>query len=333
MSTIQYADRSQTVLLARKGNTEQQKEAVKSHRALMATMWSFIVTAAFGVGVVMPLRGAKGLLDFATAFLVEKSLSVDNLFVFLMIFNYFQVPEELTPRVLQWGILSALVMRGVMIAAGVLIIQRFRPVLLVFSLILVVSAAKMLAPEEEETDLKDNPIVKLAHSMFSTTDEFDGSKFFTRRDGTLKATPLLVVLLCVELSDIMFAVDSIPAVVGISQDPLVVYSSNVFALLAMRSLYVLLAKSVSTFYYLKHAVALILFFIGGKMSLEFFEVHVPTWLSPAVILLLLVGGSGASLHRLHSEAQKRKAAGQDVSAEEEVMAVTAAVAIAGNALV
>jgi len=233
-------------------------------------------------------------MNFFTAFLVEKSLSVDNLFVFLMLFEYFRVPERYTQRVLKWGILSALVLRGFMIAAGVAVVRRFRPVLLVFALVLVVSAIKMLAPEDE-TDLVDNPVMKFARRFVKATDKYDGEKFFTIEKGERRATPLFVVLIMIEISDVIFAVDSIPAVVGISQDPLIVYSSNIFALMALRSLYLLLSKSVETLYYLKHAVALILLFVGLKMTAEFFHFEVSSFASLSVIVLLLTGGTAASL--------------------------------------
>ena len=223
------------------GNAMQQRQAI------IMTIWSFVATAAFAFFFVLPYRGHKATLDFVTGFLVEKSLSVDNLFVFLMLFEYFKVPEQYTERVLRWGIMSALVLRGVMIAVGVAAVQRFRPVLLAFALILVVSAWKMISEGDEDEDLKDNmvrtpwrnahrcatavlnatdrcvyfvlarQVMKIARKLVSATDEYDGDKFFTKVDGVRRATPMLVVLICIELSDVLFAVDSIPAVVGITQ--------------------------------------------------------------------------------------------------------------------
>jgi len=262
-------------------------------KAITATIWSFVATFAFAFLVVLPLKGWMGCLNFFTGFLVEKSLSVDNLFVFLMLFDYFKVPERYTQRVLKWGILSALVLRGFMIAAGVAIVQRFRPVLLLFALILAFSAVKMFSPEEE-TDLADNRVMRIARRLVDATDEYDGERFFTTVGGVRKATPLLVVLVCIETSDVIFAVDSIPAVVGITQDPLVVYSSNVFALLALRSLYLLLSKSVQSLHYLRHAVALILLFVGAKTTAEFFDFEVSSFVSLSVIILLLAAGTLAS---------------------------------------
>lgn len=244
--------------------------------------------------VVLPMKGTQATLDFVTGFLVEKSLSVDNLFVFLMLFEYFHVPDEYTERVLRWGIMSALVLRGFMIAMGVAAVERFRPVLLVFAVILIASAYKMLQPENEE-DLADNAVMRIARWLVDATDEYDGDKFFTKVAGVRRATPMFVVLICIELSDVLFAVDSIPAVVGITHDPFIVYSSNIFALMALRSLYLILAKSVQQLLYLRHAVAAILGFVGVKMVAEFFEVHISSFASLSVILLLLAAGTAASV--------------------------------------
>lgn len=233
--------------------------AIQQRRAIITTIWSFVATFAFAFGFVLPYKGKQSTLDFITGFLVEKSLSVDNLFVFLMLFEYFHVPDEYTERVLRWGIMSALVLRGIMIAIGVAAVQKCRPVLLAFALILVVSAYKMVQPETEE-DLSENSVMKIAKWAVKATDEYDGDNFFTRVNGERRATPMLVVLICIELSDVLFAVDSIPAVVGITQDPFIVYSSNIFALMALRSLYLILAKSVQQLLYLRHSVAAILAF-------------------------------------------------------------------------
>lgn len=285
--------------------------SVNYRRAIHATIWSFVVTVAFACGVVYPWKGTQATVDFTTAFLVEKSLSVDNLFVFLMIFEYFKVPDAHVQRVLSWGIISALVFRGIMIGVGVAVVTRFRPVLLVFALILVWSSYKMLQAEDEAESLADNPVMKFARRVVSATDTYDGDRFFTRVRGKRRATPMLVVLICIELSDVVFAIDSIPAVVGISQDPFVVYTSNCFALLALRSLYVLLAKSVQQLHYLRHAVALILGFVGGKMTLEFFHVEIGSTVSLGVIVLLLVGGTALSIWKnkrdaLHGRTDEHK---------------------------
>lgn len=247
--------------------TESKGGTTVQHRsAVINTIWSFVATFVFAFAVVLPYKGKQGTIDFITGFLVEKSLSVDNLFVFLMLFEYFKVPDQYTERVLRWGIMSALVLRGVMIAVGVAAVQRFRPVLLGFALILIVSAYKMLQHGDDDEDLQDNAVMKIARRLVSATDEYDGDKFFTKVDGVRRATPMLVVLICIELSDVLFAVDSIPAVVGITQDAFIVYSSNIFALMALRSLYLILSKSVQQLVYLRHSVATILGFVGVKSA-------------------------------------------------------------------
>lgn len=246
-----------------------------------------------------PWKGSKGVLDFYTAFLVEKSLSVDNLFVFLMLFEYFKVPEAYINRVLTWGILSAIALRGFMIVLGVAAVQKCRPILLVFAIILVLSSIKMFQDHDEGEALADNAIMKFARRTIKCSDEYDGDRFFTKVDGKKVATPLLLVLVCIELSDVVFAVDSIPAVVGITQDTFVVYTSNIFALMALRSLYLILSKAVQDLRYLKPAVALILDFIGGKMILEYFEehhrIHLGSLASLGVVSGILVIGVVSSL--------------------------------------
>jgi len=286
---------------------EKGGTAAAQRHAVIMTIWSFVATALFAFGIILPYKGKKATLDFVTGFLVEKSLSVDNLFVFLMLFEYFKVPEQHTERVLRWGIMSALVLRGVMIAVGVAAVQRFRPVLLGFALILIVSAVKMVQPEGEDEDLSDNAVMKIARWCVSATDEYDGDKFMTKVDGKRRATPMLVVLICIELSDVLFAVDSIPAVVGITQDPFIVYSSNIFALMALRSLYLILSKSVQQLIYLKQAVAAILGFVGIKMVAEFFHFGVSSFASLGVICALLAAGTIASLMHNRRAANELKA--------------------------
>lgn len=261
-------------------------------------MWSFVATALFAVFVILPLRGQRGVIDFVTAYLVEESLSVDNLFVFLMIFNYFRVPEYYTQRVLKWGILTAFVLRGVMIGLGVELVRCFRAAWLFFAVVLIISAVKMLKGDDDEGEASENAIMRFARKVVGATGEYDGDKFFTMVNGERKATPMLVVLVCIELSDVVFAVDSIPAVMGISSDPLVIWTSNVFALIALRSLFALLARFVQELYYLRHAVALILGFVSVKLIAEFFDYGISSYVSLAVIGSLLMLGTLTSLVRL-----------------------------------
>ncbi|CAB1118984.1 unnamed protein product [Ectocarpus sp. CCAP 1310/34] len=250
--------------------------------------------------------------------------SVDNLFVFLMTFDYFQVPLEHQGRVLTWGIVGAILMRGVMIAFGVAAVKRFQWITVVFAAILLVSSYKLLVEsEEEDHDLSQNTLVRMSRRLVGAVDEYDGDRFFTRLGGKGKtvATPLLLCLVCIELSDFVFAVDSIPAVLGISQarhidllpanfswqmwlrmshntpsrDPFVVFTSNLFAIMGLRSIYVIIAQAVSQLPYLKPAVALVLGFVGCKMLLEYVHINISTGWSLFVVLSLILGGVGLSL--------------------------------------
>mmetsp|Transcript_13639 Transcript_13639/g.31867 ORF Transcript_13639/g.31867 Transcript_13639/m.31867 type:complete len:325 (+) Transcript_13639:258-1232(+) len=243
----------------------------------------------FGIGVAV-FKGRQSGFEFFAGYLVEQSLSVDNLFVFLMLFNYFKVPLEYQGRVLNWGIIGAVLMRGVMIAVGVAAVQRFQSVILIFAAILLVSAVKLFFESEEPEDLNNNLVMKISKFCTGAVDQYDGERFFTKVDGKSVATPLLLCLVCIELSDFVFAVDSIPAVIGVSQDGLIVYSSNIFAIMGLRSLYTLVAKAVQDLPYLRPAVALVLAFIGVKMIFEFAHYHIPIGVSLGVVMALLSGG-------------------------------------------
>lgn len=273
-------------------------EKARFWRSVQVTVLNVCAAVAFGLAV-MYFKGRQAGFEFFAGYLVEQSLSVDNLFVFLMLFNYFQVPLASQGRVLTWGILGAVAMRGVMILAGVAAVQRFRGVILVFAAILLVSAVKLFfeGADSEQPDLSHNIVMKLSKRLVDAVDEYDEDRFFTKDlvDGRTRATPLLLCLVCIELSDFVFAVDSIPAVIGVSQDLLVVYSSNMFAILGLRSLYALVAKAVAALPYLRPAVALVLAFIGAKMVLEFFHLHIPIGVSLGVVLALLAGGVVLSL--------------------------------------
>lgn len=249
---------------------------------------------AFGVGV-LAVKGKESALEYFAGYLVEQSLSVDNIFVFVLLFDYFKVPLELQPRALKWGIIGAIGMRAVMITAGVAALKRFRAVVLVFSAILLMSSWKLFFEGEEEADMSENGILKLANHLCPAVDYFDGSNFFTSVAGQRRATPLLLCVVCIELSDFVFAVDSIPAVLSISQDPLIVLSSNIFAIMGLRSLYTLVSKAVKDLPYLRPAVALILGFVGVKMALEYFHIGIPTSVSLAIIAAFLSGGVGLSV--------------------------------------
>jgi tellurite resistance protein TerC len=264
-----------------------------------AVGWSVgTVTFAIAFGLFVLLReGGRAALEYYTGYLVELSLSVDNLFVFILIFSYFGVPAEARPKVLHWGILGAIIMRFLMIALGALLLQRFEWITWVFGGILIFTGIRMWTQESERIEPEKNPIVRLARRVLPFSPQYDGARFVTRRsDGRRLATPLLLVLLVVEWSDLIFAIDSIPAVFAVTRDPFLVFSSNVFAILGLRALFFVLAGMMDKFAYLKPGVALILVFVGLKMALSRW-VHLPIGISLAVIVGTLVAAVGLSLWR------------------------------------
>ena len=264
-----------------------------------ALRWSGGVVAlavAFG-GVVFWQEGSRAALEFYTGYLVEVSLSVDNLFVFILIFAYFAVPAEARPKVLKWGILGAIVMRFIMIALGAVLLQRFEWIIWVFGAILIVTGVKVWTQQQERIEPEKNPVVRLARRVMPFSPAYDGARFFTSTvDGRRLATPLFLVLLLVEWSDLVFAIDSIPAVFAVTRDPFLVFSSNVFAILGLRALFFVVAGAMDRFAYLKPGVALILVFVGFKMTLSHW-VHLPIGISLAVIVGTLAGSVALSLWR------------------------------------
>jgi tellurite resistance protein TerC len=267
---------------------------VLSNREALA--WSGgLITLALLFGAFLWYReGAVSALEYYTGYLIELSLSVDNLFVFILIFQYFAVPSELQPRVLKWGILGAIVMRGAMIALGSLVLLEFEWVLLLFGAILVVTGIRMFRGGEERIEPEKNPIIRLARRVLPIANAYNGQSFVVRGPRGWLATPLVVVILFVEWSDLVFAIDSIPAVFAVTRDPFIVYSSNVFAILGLRALYFLLAGALDRFRYLKPGVALILVFVGVKMLVGEW-VHLPTVVSLAVVVVVLSFSVAASL--------------------------------------
>ena len=224
--------------------------------------------------------------------------------VFILIFSYFGVPAEAQPKVLKWGILGAIVMRLIMIALGALLLDRFEWIIYVFGGILIITGIRMMFQDEGMIDLETNPVVRLARRILPVSNYYDGTKFFTRqRSGAVLATPLLLVLLIVEWSDLVFAIDSIPAIFAITRDPFLVYSSNIFAILGLRALFFVLAGMMDKFAYLKPGVAIILIFVGVKMTLSHW-VHVPTLASLAVIVVTLAGAVLLSLRRSARESRQ-----------------------------
>jgi tellurite resistance protein TerC len=249
--------------------------------AFGSALW---ITAALCFGwCVWHWYGSQRGLEFFTGYVIEKALSVDNLFVFLVIFRSFQVPEAVQHRVLAWGILGALVMRGIMIGAGAVLVARFQWILPAFGVFLVYTGLHMIWKREKQVHYEKNPIFRFASSHLRVTKDYRGGSFFLKEGGQLFVTPLLLVLLIVEISDVTFAVDSIPAIFGITRDPFIVYTSNVFAILGLRALYFLLADFLDYFHYLGIGLALVLIFIGAKMVAD-------PWLHISVVLSLSVVG-------------------------------------------
>ena len=285
------------VLLALDLGVLNRRSHVPSQREALG--WSAsIISVALLFGAFLWLRlGHDPGLEYFAGYLIELSLSVDNLFVFLLIFQYFAVPAALQPRVLKWGIFGAMVMRAVMISTGVVLLQQFTWIVYVFGAILVVTGIRMFRIEEAHVDPERNPLVRLARRLFPVTPAYEDQHFFvTRAAGGRLATPLLLVLLVVEWSDLVFAIDSIPAVFAVTRDPFIVYSSNLFAILGLRALFFVLAGTLDRFHYIKPGVALILVFVGAKMISSAW-VHPSTALSLAVIITILVGSVVLSLLR------------------------------------
>ena len=233
-------------------------------------------------------------LKFLTAYLVEKSLSVDNLFVFMLIFAYFGVPNAYQHKALFWGIIGALVMRGIFIAAGITLLHFFHWFIYAFGILLILSAVKIAFSKDKQIEPENNPLLRLTRRFISVTEDYEHEKFFVRRSGRLFATPLLIVLIVIESSDVMFAVDSIPAVLGISTDPLIVFSSNIFAILGLRALYFVLAGVMKLFHYLHYGLTFILVFIGVKMLLTDIY-HIPTSIALLILAAVLAISIIASL--------------------------------------
>ena len=269
-----------------------------------AASWSgglITIAALFGL-VILWREGSQSALEYYTGYLIELSLSVDNLFVFILVFSYFGVPAEARPKVLKWGILGAIVMRLIMIALGAILLQRFEWIIYVFGGILIITGLRMMLQQEARIEPEKNPVVRVARRVLPFADCYDGTHFLTRVRGKVLATPLLLVLLVIEWSDLVFAIDSIPAIFAVTRDPFLIYSSNVFAILGLRALFFVLAGMMDRFVYLKPGVALILVFVGAKMVASAW-LHVPIVVSLVVIILTLLTAVGLSLVRSAREAR------------------------------
>ena len=261
-----------------------------------AATWSGVWIAlalCFNLGI-WNWFGEQKAIEFLTGYLIEKSLSVDNIFVIALLFSYFAVPARYQHRVLFWGILGALVLRAIFIAAGAALLAQFHWIIYLFGAFLVLTGIKMAFAPEQGLEPEKNPIVRLVRRLMPVTSDFRGSSFFVRENGRRAATPLFLVLVMVEFTDLVFAVDSIPAIFAVTRDPFLVYTSNVFAILGLRSLYFLLAGVMHKFEYLKLGLAAILVFVGAKMALVDW-VKIPSGISLGVIAAILAVAVAASL--------------------------------------
>ncbi|KAL0874536.1 hypothetical protein Bca101_024241 [Brassica carinata] len=255
---------------------------------------------AFGIGIGLK-EGVGKASEFFAGYLLEQSLSVDNLFVFVLVFKYFKVPLMYQNRVLTYGVVGAILFRCALILLGAATLQRFEAVNLLLAAVLLYSSFKLFSSEEDDTDLSDNFIVKTCQRFIPVSSSYDGNRFFTERDGIWKATPLLLTVAVIELSDVAFAVDSIPAVFGVTRDPFIVLTSNLFAIIGLRSLYTLISEGMGELEYLQPSIAVVLGFIGCKMILEFFGFHVSTEASLGIVALSLSTGVLLSLTNKSSD--------------------------------
>lgn len=281
-----------------------------------ATIWSVVwisLALVFNAGIyffwqqLIPTSAysnSDAALSFFTGYLIEKSLSVDNIFVFVLIFSYFSVPPQYQHRILFWGIIGALLMRAALILVGATLIKEFHWIIWVFGAFLIFTGIKMAFHKNEELHPEQNPLIKLFRRLMPVTNTYEGSRFFVRQAGKLMATPLFLVLLMIESTDLIFAVDSIPAIFAVTQEPFIVYTSNVFAILGLRSLYFLLAGVMDKFYYLKLGLSVVLTFVGVKMLmpdlsalLTGISYKIPTLVSLGVVAGILIVAVIASLLR------------------------------------
>jgi len=276
------------------GLFHRKAHVVGFKEALFWTVIWFGMAMMFAVAIQGPLRGPKESLEFVTGYLIELSLSMDNVFVIALIFTYFRVPAENQHRVLFWGILGALLMRGLLIGLGVALIDWLDWILYLFGLFIVYTGIKMFFVETE-VDPEKNKIIRLARKIFPVAPHFDGQNFRTRWNGRWALTPLALVLLMVETTDLLFAFDSIPAIFAVTRNPFVVFTSNVFAILGLRSLYFVLAGAIEYFRYLKYGLALVLVFIGVKMLIDphdnpprWFQADIPIALSLLIVATIIL---------------------------------------------
>lgn len=270
----------------------KRQKVVGIKQALIASAAWISMALIFNLGIYY-FYGQEKALDFLASYLIEESLSIDNLFVFILIFNYFQTPKEYQHKVLFWGILGAIVMRAIFIFVGITLVNKFHWILYIFGIFLIYTAIKMIMPQEKQIT-SDNLIIKWLKKWIPVSQQYDKDKFFTQINNIWHATPLFIVLITVEMTDLIFAIDSIPAVMAITLDPFIVYTSNIFAILGLRSLYFALANVMSLFHYLRYGLAAILGFVGIKMLLGSL-IEIPILISLGFIVCAVIFSVIASL--------------------------------------
>jgi tellurite resistance protein TerC len=277
------------------GVFNRKAHAIKPKEAFWTSVLWIGVSLSFNAAIFY-FQGAEKGFEFLAGYLIEKSLSVDNIFVFVVVFTYFHTSKHLQHKVLFWGILGALVMRGLLIGLGSALIHQFEWIVYIFGAFLIYTAIKLATQKEEsEVNPDNNPVVKLFRKVMPVTQDYEGASFFIHAGGALMATPLMIVLIVIETTDLVFALDSIPAIFAVTTDPFIVYTSNVFAILGLRALYFLLAGAMGEFRYLKTGLSLVLGFVGVKMIIAAFDIKIPILLSLGVIALILVGSIVASV--------------------------------------
>ena len=276
------------------GVFNRKAHTIKPKEALLTSLLWIGISLAFNAFVFYTQGSEKGL-EFLAGYLIEKSLSVDNIFVFVVIFSYFDTASKLQHKVLFWGIIGALVMRGILIAVGSALIHQFEWIVYIFGAFLIYTAFKLAMQSETGVHPEQNPVVNLFRRVMPVAKDYDGSNFFTRVNGKLMATPLIIVLIIVETTDLVFALDSIPAIFAVTTDPFIVYTSNVFAILGLRALYFLLAGAIGSFRYLKIGLSLVLGFVGIKMIIAAIDIEIPIAISLGVIALILTVSIVASI--------------------------------------
>lgn len=275
------------------GVFQRKSHTIKIKESLLMTAFWISLALLFNLGIYW-FKGQKPALEFLAGYLLEESLSVDNIFVFLIIFSYFRVPSQYQHKILFWGILGAIVLRLFFIVLGIALIHQFHFIVYLFGALLIYTGIKMARHGSEEVHPENNPVLKLICRFLPVTQDYVGSKFFVRQAGQLFATPLFVVLLMVETTDVIFAVDSIPAIFGITLDPFIVYTSNIFAILGLRSLYFALSSMIDRFHFLGYGLAVILIFVGIKMLVSDFY-HIPIGVALGFIAAVLAAAIVISL--------------------------------------